>query len=67
MHMSGRDAHRTATIVLSALLVAIGLAVVIGSIAGGASPISARLVLGVLIAAAGAGRMYIALRRGRGA
>ena len=67
MQMSGRNAHRAATIALSALLVAVGIAIVAGSIAGGASAISGRLLLGVLIAAAGAGRMYIVLRRGRGA
>jgi hypothetical protein len=67
MRMSGRNAHRTATIVLSALAMAVGVALVAVSLASGVSALAARLVIGVLIVAAGAGRMYIELQRGRGA
>jgi hypothetical protein len=67
MQMSGRSAHWMATVALSAVTVALGVGVVASSIANGSSAISARLLIGVLIVAAGVGRMYIALRRGRGA
>ena len=67
MQMSGRSAHWMATVVLSAVTVAVGVGVVASSLATGASAISGRLLIGVLIVAAGVGRMYIALRRGRDA
>ena len=65
MRMSGRGTYWLTTVVLSALTVAVGIGVVASSLASGASAISGRLLLGVLILAAGVGRMYIALRRGR--
>jgi hypothetical protein len=65
--MSGRDVHRGSTLVLSLLMALIGLALVIQSIGGGAGPISGRMLLGVLFMAAGAGRTYVEVRRGRGA
>jgi hypothetical protein len=62
--MNGRQAHRAATFALSALMVAIGLALIVQVIAGHASGVSARLLLGVLFLAAGAGRTYVQLRKG---
>ncbi len=56
-----------ATFVLSLLMVAIGLALIVQAVGGHASSISPRLLLGVLFIAAGAGRTYLEVRRGRGA
>ncbi len=63
--MTGRGAHRTGTFVLSLLMAAIGVALIIQAAGEGGSVISARLLLGALFLAAGAGRLYI-LRKGRG-
>jgi hypothetical protein len=56
------------TFVLSLLMVAIGLALIVQVAAGdGGGVLSARLLLGVLFLAAGIGRGYVEVRRGRGA
>jgi hypothetical protein len=65
--MNGRQAHRMGTFVLSLLMVAIGLALIVQTITGHASVISPRMVLGVLFCAAGCGRGYVEIRRGRDA
>jgi hypothetical protein len=62
--MTGRQAHRTATFGLSLVMAAIGVGLVVQALAGG-SLISPRLLLGVLFIAAGVGRVYLELRRGR--
>ncbi len=53
------------TFVLSLAMVAIGLALIVQAVGGHGSPISPRLLLGVLFIAAGVGRVYVELRRGR--
>jgi predicted membrane channel-forming protein YqfA (hemolysin III family) len=63
--MSGRDAHRAATFVLSLLMAAIGVALIIQVAEGHGSVTSARLLLGVLFLAAGSGRIYVERRRAR--
>jgi hypothetical protein len=63
--MTGRGAHRTGTFVLSLLMAAIGVALIVEAVAGSGSVISPRLLLGVLFIAAGAGRLYIEIGRGR--
>ncbi|HXR29183.1 MAG TPA: hypothetical protein VN772_06345 [Solirubrobacteraceae bacterium] len=65
--MNGRQAHRTATFALSALMVVIGLALIVQAIVLQASVVSPRLLLGVLFIAAGAMRSYLEVRRRRGA
>jgi hypothetical protein len=55
------------TFVLSLLMVGIGLALIVQAVGVHAGVISARLLLGVLFIAAGAGRAYVETRRGRGA
>lgn len=62
--MSGRGVHRATTLALSLAMVAIGLAV-LGESLGQSSGLSSRLLLGVLFVAAGGGRLYLLLRRGR--
>jgi hypothetical protein len=63
--MNGRQVHRGSTVVLSALMLAIGVALVVQSIADGAGPLTGRLLLGILFTAAGAGRLYVEIIRGR--
>jgi hypothetical protein len=64
--MNGRQAHRMGTLLLSLAMAAVGLALIVQAAGAHASPLSARLVLGVLFVAAGVARCYLELRRGRG-
>ena len=65
--MNGRQAHRSGTFVLSLLMIAIGLALVVQVATGAGGVLSARLLIGILFVAAGVGRAYVEVRRGRGA
>jgi hypothetical protein len=65
--MIGRQAHRAGTWVLSLLMAAIGVALIVQAVVGRGGAVSPRLVLGVLFVAGGAGRLYLEIRRGRGA
>ncbi len=65
--MTGRQVHRTGTTVLSLAMVAIGLALAAEAISGHGGVLWTRLLLGVLFGAAGSGRLYVEMRRGRGA
>jgi hypothetical protein len=57
--MTGRQAHRTGTLVLSLAMMAIGVTLAVEAIGGSEGVISARLLLGILFLAAGSGRIYI--------
>jgi hypothetical protein len=61
--MSGRGMHRGGTVVLSIAMVAIGIALVVESVAAG-SALSLLALIGILFAAAGVGRLYAESRRG---
>ena len=61
--MTGRQAHRAGTLVLSLLMGAIGVALVVQAVSGHGGIVSPRLLLGVLFIAAGAGRLYVEKRR----
>jgi hypothetical protein len=62
--MTGRQVHRAGTNVLSLAMVMIGIALAVEAI-GGEGILSARLLLGVLFAAGGSGRLYLHVRGGR--
>ena len=62
--MTGRQVHRSGTVVFSVLMVAIGVALIAQVATGGGSVLSARLLLGVLFLAAGIARLYIERKRG---
>jgi len=64
--MTGRQAHRSATLIFSLLMAAIGVALIVEAVDGHGSVISPRLLLGLLFIAAGAGRMWVETKRGRG-
>ena len=53
------------TFVLSLAMAVIGVALLVQALAS-ASPLSPRLLLGVLFIAAGGGRWYVEVRRSRG-
>ena len=46
------------TRVLSALMVLIGMAIIVRTVAAGGGPVALGLLLGLLFVAAGAGRLY---------
>lgn len=59
----GRGLHRGATLLLSAAMVVIGLAMLVRTLGAGGGPLTLGIVLGVLFVAAGAGRFYFTWRR----
>jgi len=65
--MNGQQAHRMGTLVLSLGMIAIGAALIVQVLGGDGSVLSARLLIGVLFLAAGLGRAFVEIRRGRGA
>jgi len=54
--------QRRATVVLSGLMLVLGVAIIVRTVAAGGSPISLGLLLGVLFVLAGAGRLHLARR-----
>ncbi|HEY0345490.1 MAG TPA: hypothetical protein VGC59_12615 [Solirubrobacteraceae bacterium] len=58
-----RDIHRRATLVLSAVMLVLGLAIVVVTLANGGGPLALGILLGVLFAGAGGGRLYVTWRR----
>jgi len=65
--MTGRQLHRAGTTVLSVAMVAIGITLVVEAFGDSHASPSVRLLLGALFVAAGLGRMYVDIRRNRGA
>jgi hypothetical protein len=57
-----RDIHRRATLVLSAAMFFLGIAIVVVTLANGGGPFALGMVLGLLFAASGAGRLYFTWR-----
>ena len=55
-------AYATSTRLLSALLILVGTAMVVTAVARGGGPLALGVVLGVMLALIGAGRLYLALR-----
>jgi hypothetical protein len=64
--MNGPHVHRTGTLVFSLAMAVIGLALLVQALGGDGGVLSPRLLLGVLFIAAGAGRVYLEVRRSRG-
>jgi hypothetical protein len=56
--------HGIATRVLSALMIVLGVAILVSTIARGGGPLAIGMLLGVLFVAAGAGRLYVERERG---
>ena len=51
------------TLVLSGLMVLLGVAILVRTIAAGGGPLASGIVFGVLFVAAGAGRLWVERRR----
>ncbi|HXD54992.1 MAG TPA: hypothetical protein VN618_09600 [Solirubrobacteraceae bacterium] len=64
--MNGRGIHSGTTRLLSVAIIALGAIVVVQSLSESSSALAARLLIGVLMVAAGVGRLYIDIRKGRG-
>lgn len=64
--MKGTDVYRLGTRLLSAAMALVGVVLVVESLTLGGGQL-ARLLLGVLFVAAGSGRLYLQMRRSRGA
>ena len=54
-----REVHRGATRALSAVMVLIGVALLVSTIARGGGPLTVGVLFGVLFVAAGAARLYL--------
>jgi predicted cobalt transporter CbtA len=57
-----RQMHRSTTRVLSIVMIAIGIALVVRTLAAGGGAIATGIVLGVLFVLAGVARLYLQLR-----
>ena len=57
-----RDIHRVGTMVLSAAMFGLGIAIIVVTVAHGGGPFALGMIMGVLFAAAGAGRLYFTWR-----
>jgi hypothetical protein len=55
-----RDAYTTSIRVLSALLLVLGIAMVVSALARGGGALALGVVLGVMLALLGAGRLWVA-------
>ncbi len=53
-------AYRNSTRVLSALMVLLGAAMIVVTVAGGGGPLALGVILGVLLVLLGVGRLYLA-------
>ena len=62
--MTGRRIHRSSAMALSVLMALIGVALLVEAIGGHGGLLSGRTLLGLLFLAAGAGRLYVEVRRG---
>jgi hypothetical protein len=65
--MLAQQFHRNSTLVLSLLMIVLGAALAVQAVTGDGGVFSSRLLLGVLLIAAGSGRIYLERRRSRGA
>jgi hypothetical protein len=54
-----RNLHRSSTAVLSTILVVLGVALIVRTLAAGGGAIAFGLLIGVLFIAAGLGRLYL--------
>ncbi len=59
----GRSIHRATTLLLSAAMVVVGLAMLVRTLGAGGGPLALGTILGLLFVAAGAGRFYFTWRR----
>lgn len=58
----GRDLHRASSMVLSAAMVVLGIAMIAVTFSNGGGPLAIGAILGVLFVAAGGGRLWFGWR-----
>jgi hypothetical protein len=58
-----RGLHRSSTLLLSAAMMVVGIALVVVTLVNGGGPLARGLLFGVLFALAGGGRLYFTWRR----
>lgn len=61
----GRLAHLGSTLLLSSVIVVLGVVLLVRTLAAGGGPLASGVIVGVLMAVAGAGRLWIAWRAAR--
>jgi hypothetical protein len=61
-----RRAYRAATLVLSLVMVGLGVAIVVSTVARGGGPLAVGIPVGALFVAAGVARLYLTARPGDG-
>ena len=59
-----RGVHRTATRVMSVVMIVLGLAMLASTVAAGGGPLALGILLGALFVAAGAARLWLDRERG---
>jgi hypothetical protein len=64
MDQQPRSLRHAYTRMMSVLMIVVGVALVIRTLAAGGGPITLGMLLGVLFVAAGVGRLYLQLRVG---
>jgi hypothetical protein len=57
--------HRGATLVLSTVMIVLGVAILVSTLARGGGPLAVGVLLGILFVLAGAGRLYVERGRAR--
>ena len=65
MSPAPRDVHRGATLVLSTVMIVLGVAILVSTLARGGGPLAVGVLLGILFVLAGAGRLYVERGRAR--
>ncbi|MBB4664028.1 hypothetical protein [Conexibacter arvalis] len=60
-----REIHATTTRLMSAIMVVIGVALLVRTLAAGGGPLALGVLLGILFVAAGTGRILLLRRSGR--
>jgi hypothetical protein len=58
-----RNMHRAATRAMSVVMVVLGLAILVSTVARGGGPLAIGVLLGAMFIAAGAGRLYVERER----
>jgi hypothetical protein len=57
-----REVHRNASLVLSAAMLVLGIAMIVRALAGGGGALAVGVIFGTLFVVAGAGRIWVARR-----
>lgn len=59
-----RDLHRHGTLLMSALMLLIGVAIIVRTLVAGGGALAVGLIMGVLFCLAGGGRLWVVRKQG---